>query len=328
MLPVVAGALLLLLAVGAAYEQVSRYRANRRPIPGRLVEMDGYRLHVTDRGTGGPTVVVLHGAGESSYSWVHVSRAVAAFTRVLTYDRPGLGSSDPGPALDASRSVAELHALLTKAQLPAPYVLVGHSLGGILARLFAMRYPEEVAGMVMVDSTHEFLKDDRPFRQSFAAMAALLRGFRFLSLFGIPRFLGQAFGFFPMYPERRFYATQITPAEYRDWAAAAQRNLAGQSGLQELMASLPVVEEASRQMNDGAEEPPFGGMPLAVLTNPGFGEAWIAMHRELAGRSANSTHRVCDRKGHNLQMTRPELVVSSIRQVVEAVRRQTPLAEN
>lgn len=317
MLIAIGGLVLVLLAAGFVYEQVARVKAKRRPLPGRLVEMGGYRVHLTDSGKGGPTVVVIHGAGESSFSWVHVAKEVAPFARVATYDRPGLGGSDPGPGPDASRSTAELHTLLAKAGLPGPYVLVGHSLGGVIARLYAIRYPDEVAGMVLVDSTHEFLKDDRSFRQSFAVIGLLLRLFRFCSAFGLPRFLGKVFGFFPMYPERRFFAQQVTRDEYRDWTGAVCRNLNGDGGLREFAAAMPILEEASRHMRGGTGEPQFGNMPLVVLTNPGHGEAWVEMQRELASRSANSIHRVCDRPGHNLQMLRPELVVEGIHYVVE-----------
>ncbi|MDF2627536.1 MAG: alpha/beta hydrolase [Symbiobacteriaceae bacterium] len=320
MLIVSGGLMLALLTAGFVYEQVARLKAKRRPLPGRLVEMGGHRIHLTDSGAGGPTVVVIHGAGESCFSWVHVAREVASFARVVTYDRPGLGGSDPGPGPDATRSPAELHMLLAKAGLPGPYVLVGHSLGGVIARLYAIRYPDEVAGMVLVDSTHEFLKDDRSFRQSFAVIGLLLRVFRFCSAFGLPRFLGEVFGFFPMYPERRFFAQQVTRDEYRDWTGAVCRNLNGEAGLREFAAAMPILEEASRQMQSGAGGPQFGDMPLVVLTNPGNGEGWIEMQRELASRSANSIHRVSDRPGHNLQMVRPELVVEGIGHVVEQVR--------
>lgn len=316
MLIVIGEWVLVLLAAGFVYEQFARWQAGRRPLPGRLVEMGGYRLHLTDSGNGAPTVVVLHGAGESSFSWVHVAREVARFARVVTYDRPGLGRSDPGPGPDASRSIAELHTLLAKAGLPGPYVLVGHSLGGVIARLYATRYPDEVAGMVLVDSTHEFLKDDRSFRQSFAVIGAMLKVFRFFSAFGLPRLLGEVFGFFPMYPESRFFVQQVTRNDYHDWAGAVCRNLRGEAGLREFAAAMPILEEASRQMQSGADGPQFGNMPLVVLTNPGNGEGWIEMQRELAGRSANSIHLVSDRPGHNLQMPRPELVVEGIGQVV------------
>lgn len=314
------GVLVSLLAIGFTYERVSLSRAERRSIPGVLLDVGGHRIHVTDRGNGGPAVVILHGAGDSSYSWLHVAREIAHFTRVVTYDRPGVGSSDPGPGPDTARSVEELHVLLEKAGVPGPYVLVGHSLGGLIARLFASRYPNDVAGMVMADSSHELLKDDPKFRQGMTALVAMLKVFQFLSTFGLPRFLGDAFGFFPMYPERSFYRKQISADEYRGWTASAHRAVTGHGGLQELSAALPMLEATSRQTLDGADGPRYGDMPIVVLTNPGYGEAWMDMHRELARRSSNSIHRISDRKGHNIQMPRPELVIDGVRNVVEQVR--------
>lgn len=153
---IILGVLTALLVIGFIYERVSRARAGRRPIPGKLMTVGGHKIHVTDLGNDGPTVVILHGAGESSYSWIHVGREISRFARVIAYDRPGLGSSDPGPAPSADRTVDELHLLLEKVGVPGPYVLVGHSLGGVIARLYASRYPNDVAGMVMADSSHEF----------------------------------------------------------------------------------------------------------------------------------------------------------------------------
>jgi hypothetical protein len=174
--------------------------------------------------------------------------------------------------------------------------------------------------MVMVDSSHEFLKDDPKFRRGFAVTVTMLKVFRILSAFGLPRFLGEVFGFYPMYPERSFYAKQISREEYRDWTAVVHRVLAGHGGLQELSAALPMLEEASSLMVDGADGSQFGDMPLVVLTNPGYGAEWIDMHRELARRSTNGIHQISDRKGHNIQVPRPELVIDGVRNVVEHVR--------
>lgn len=320
MLSAIVGVLAGLLLLGFVSEQVSRRRERRYPLPGRLVDVGGFRLHVTDNGQGGPPVVVIHGAGETSFSWTHVRKEVARFTRVLTYDRPGLGASDPGPALGAVQSVDGLHTLLRCVGLPGPYVLVGHSLGGLIARLYAIRYPEQVAGMVLVDSTHEFLKDDAKFRKGFAAIGLMLRILRATSPFGLPRFLGDVLGIIPMYPERPFYAKQLSPEEYRQWRAIVYRNCAGKAGTDEFRAVFPMLEEAVRQMQDGREGPQFGDMPLAVLTNPGFGDEWAAMHRELASRSARSIHIISDRPGHSLQMPQPDLVINAIRHVVDQVR--------
>jgi pimeloyl-ACP methyl ester carboxylesterase len=316
---ILAGIAVLLMA-GLLYEQAARHRERTLPLPGRLIDVGGYRLHVTDSGQGsGPTVVVLHGAGDCSCSWFPVRKAVARFARVVTYDRPGLGASDSGPAPDPSRTLDELQTLLERAGVPGPYVLVGHSLGGIFARLYAIRHPEQVAGMVMVDSSHEELLHDKQFRQGFAALGIALKLFKFLSPVGLPRFLGEALGVVPQYPELKYYRPQLSSDEYRQFAAVAYRNLTRDGGFLEFGATWAILEEAARLWQRGGAEPQFGDLPMAVLTNPGFGEDWIAKHRELAARSSGSFHLISDRAGHSIQMARPELVVEAIQRVLAQV---------
>ena len=120
---------------------------------------DGRRLHVSCSGMnfeGSPTVVLESGAGNDSSVWNRVLPEVAKFTRVCSYDRAGLGSSDPVPVLRTIVALTEdLHSLLVNAKVTGPYILVGHSLGGILVRLYASYYPAEVVGMILVDSAHE-----------------------------------------------------------------------------------------------------------------------------------------------------------------------------
>jgi len=124
------------------------------------VDIGGYRLRIHCVGSGSPTVVLDSGLGDDYSVWSHVQPDVASLTRVCAYTRAGLGSghaaSDPGPLPRTSgRMASELHTLLANSCLPGPYVLTGHSLGGFNVRLFAARYPEEVAGIVLVDAAHE-----------------------------------------------------------------------------------------------------------------------------------------------------------------------------
>lgn len=319
---VVVGVLLGLLALGFIYEQRARRREQGYALPGRLVDVGGYRLHVTERGQGEPTVVIVTGAGDSSYSWTAVQNQLATFARVVVYDRAGLGSSDLGPAPDPVRTLTELEQILTKSGVPAPYILVGHSLGGLIARMYVARYPDQVAGMVFVDSTHEFLVDDRKFKQGFAFLGLMLRIMKVLSPIGLPRFLGEVLKVMPMYPERSAYAGQLSPAEYRLWAASVYRNTAREGGIKEFGAVDAILQTAAAQRKPDSEQPQFGDLPIAVLTNPGFGEQWGEMHRELAGRSRNSIHRISDRKGHNLHLLRPDLVIDAVRHVVGEVERR------
>src|SRR2546430_2450553 len=124
--------------------------------PGRLVDVGGHRLHINCTGRGVPTVVMEAGAGDFSFDWSLVQSKVTRFTRVCSYDRAGYAWSDPGPTPRTMQQiVAELHTGLRKVGVKAPYLFVGQSLGGLIARVYANQYPTEVAGMVLIDSSHE-----------------------------------------------------------------------------------------------------------------------------------------------------------------------------
>src|SRR5690349_17168655 len=147
--------LLGLLLVGYIYEPMAEAADAKIYLPpGQLVDVDGHRLHINCMGTGSPTVVIEAGLGDWSTSWAgYVQPEVAKTTRVCTYDRAGLGWSDASSLpSDAAQFAKELHTLLQNANVPGPYVMVGHSLGGLIVRIFAHDYASEVAGVVLVDS--------------------------------------------------------------------------------------------------------------------------------------------------------------------------------
>src|SRR4051794_15978399 len=122
-------------------------------MPGKLVDVGGYRLHLSCTGTGGPTVVLLNGAGQTSPQWARVVPAVAQTTRVCAYDRAGQGWSDDSPQpADSTHAADDLHHLLAAAGEPGPYVLAGHSSGGVHALTYAAMYPQDLAGVVLLDS--------------------------------------------------------------------------------------------------------------------------------------------------------------------------------
>lgn len=123
---------------------------------GKMVDVGGYRLHINSTGTDGPTVVLDAGIGCHSLEWALVQPEIAKFTKVCSYDRAGYGWSDESPLERTSANIAvELHTLLHNAGIPGPYILVGHSFGGANIRLYASKYPDEVLGIVLVDSAHE-----------------------------------------------------------------------------------------------------------------------------------------------------------------------------
>jgi pimeloyl-ACP methyl ester carboxylesterase len=149
-------ALLALAVAGAIYQAIATERAERAyPPPGVMVDVGAYSLHINCVGQGSPTVVLDAGLGDMSASWVWVQQEVAKTTRVCAYDRAGMGCSEMGPEpRDAEQISSELHALLERTNIgQGPYVLVGHSFGGLYTRTYAARYPDEVAGVALVDSS-------------------------------------------------------------------------------------------------------------------------------------------------------------------------------
>ncbi len=140
--------------VGYIYEPiVEAAEVKAYPPPGQMVDVGGYHLHINCTGDGSPTVVIESGWGDMSASWGWVQPEVAKTTRVCTYDRAGMGWSEASPQPRTAREYAkELHTLLAKANEPGPYVLVGHSMGGFTVLVYAHDYPDEVSGLVLVDS--------------------------------------------------------------------------------------------------------------------------------------------------------------------------------
>lgn len=148
--------LVALAVVGAIYQAFGTQIYRRiYPPPGELVDVGGHSLHINCVGEGSPTVILESGSGATSVDWANIQPEVADSTRVCAYDRAGSGWSEPGPGPGDPQQIArELHTLLGNARIDGPYVLVGHSFGGLYIRMYADLYPNEVEGMVLVDSSH------------------------------------------------------------------------------------------------------------------------------------------------------------------------------
>jgi pimeloyl-ACP methyl ester carboxylesterase len=154
----------ILMLSGAAYQFIStKNDENAFPPPGKLIDVGGYRLHINCSGEGGPTVVFDAGMGCNSLDWALVQPEVAKFARVCIYDRAGNGWSDESPLERTSQNIVdELHTLLKNSGEKGPYILVGYSFGGPNVRLYASKYPNDVAGVVLVDSSHEDQLQEMP----------------------------------------------------------------------------------------------------------------------------------------------------------------------
>lgn len=309
--------LLSLLTLGG---EVAAQAPEPPPPPGRLVEVDGRRLHLHCVGDGGPTVVFDTGAGAWSIHARPVQERVAreGDLRACAYDRAGLGWSEPAEGPRTSRRMAtELHAVLERAGVEPPYVLVGHSLGGYNVRLVAEAHPDEVAGIVLAESAHEEQWERLP-EAARALVPAAAAGYR--------RTAGAARAG-ALSPESLSPCALESPEACRARAAEMLEAVTWETMAAEMEGAF---ESASETAGTGS----LGDLPLVVVTARhsfaafvGTGiplaeadEAWMAMQRELAGLSSRSTHVVSEEGDHRILRTDPDAVVTAILEVVDRVR--------
>src|SRR5215207_8019720 len=316
--------LLALAVAGAIYQAVATELAERAyPPPGEMVDVGGYRLHINCAGRGGPTVVLDAGSGGFSAQWVRVQREASGTTRVCAYDRAGMGWSEMGPdPRDAKQITGELHTLLSEAGIEGPYVLVGHSFGGMYMQTYAARYPDEVAGVALVDtSTDPDQFSQRPEaqdsneaqKQGLAVVSKLVRfGVSLPARLGIVRLLSKldpASAELP--PQQRAQIDALTPST-RQFTTS----------ILELLAPTQTLRLGS----PGS----LGNKPLAVVTAPKQAEpGWLKKQDKLATLSSNSIHRVVKGATHtSLLYDRSDSQATSaaIVEVVSAVRNDRPLA--
>jgi pimeloyl-ACP methyl ester carboxylesterase len=268
--------LLALAVAGAIYQAIATELAERAyPPPGEMVDVGGYSLHIHCVGQGNPTVVLDAGLGDFSAQWVRVQREVSDTTRVCAYDRAGMGWSEMGPEpRDAKQITGELHTLLSKAGIDGPYVLVGHSFGGLYMQTYAARYPDEVAGVALVDSSTELdqfsqrpeARDSyEPQEQSLALVPRLAQfGVSLLARLGVVRLLSNLDPASPELPQQQ--RAQI------DALSPSTRGVSTYAG--EFLAPT----QTRRLGSPGS----LGNKPLAVVTAGKSEPSWLELQDELA----------------------------------------------
>jgi pimeloyl-ACP methyl ester carboxylesterase len=283
---------------GAAYQWLAtRKDLAATPPPGRFVDIGGYRLHLWCTGDGAPAVILDTGLGGSSAGWGFVQPGVARFTRVCSYDRAGMGYSDPGPSPRTARRIAsELAELLVRGGVAGPVVLVGASIAGFDIRVFATDHPERAAGLVLVDASHEDDAHEVPRMARFVPL---------LSTLGVFRLLGVSFG---------LPVESLAPA-VRQFARATNFRAAGyQAAADEIIhirESASEVRSSRRTLT----------IPVLVITGArGADEHWRRLQRDQASLSDRGCLIVAQQSGHVVATDQPEVVVDAIRTVVETAR--------
>src|SRR6266516_5483757 len=305
---------LVVAAVGGSYETIQeQVDRSTTAMPGHLVDVGGRRLYVHCTGTGIQTVVLVSGLAETSVYWGGwIAPAVAQNTTVCAYDRAGQGWSDPPASPQDGVAVAtDLHTLLDHSPIPGPYVLVGHSTGGAYARIFAARYPDQVAGMVMLDSQPNEVFTGVPGFPSFYNMirpASAL--FPSLARLGVFRLINQ-------------FSPDILPARTRDEERAVTSTASLNRIQRDEFAELPTT------LKEAAALTTIGDRPLIVITAAKGAQAgWLPLQDKLAGLSTNSAHRVLpdtDHPGVIDDRIGAAQASQAIVDVVASVRNGTPL---
>ncbi|WP_158581694.1 alpha/beta hydrolase [Actinomadura spongiicola] len=325
--------------VASATFQVLSERADRRrfPPPGRIVEVNGRRVHVWTEGEGSPTVVIVPGMSSPGIHWVHVQRALVPDHHVVLYDRAGVGWSQAAPWWEwrsPSRIADELHDTLTTAGEGGPFLFVGHSLGGEVVRLYANRHPDQVAGMVLVDAPSEnndWLVEEfgwwryGPVRwwKDVARRLLTPRGLvRLRTRSGVDTSLHDK--------ARRKVPPDLVETEMFTALTSGMRRA---DVMERVVLSTEVLRRERRH---------FGGMPLVVISasaspssdsyacNPCWdatvsefarrrAQVWARIQADLASLSYSSKLIVAERAGHNVQWDEPELIVDAVTDMCAAL---------
>jgi len=303
-----------LATVGGGIHTVTQSvdQASVDSLPGQLIDVGDHRLYLSCNGTGEPTVILEPGLGGTSAAWGWIEPTVAAHTRVCVYDRAGRGHSDPSPdPQDGDQIATDLHTLLDRAGVTGPLVMVGHSLGGLYVLDYAARYPQQVAGIVLLDTTPPTAFTSLPDYPAIYDMLTTMTGlFPGLARLGVTQLInGVSAAELPAQAESQVRADSSTAGQAR-----SQRDE---------LALVPTMMAQARAVTD------LGELPLYVLTAPEDTQTnWLTPQTELAALSDNSIHLIVAGASHqSLLNDQADAAVTgqAITQVIDAARTGTPL---
>jgi pimeloyl-ACP methyl ester carboxylesterase len=308
--------LIFALAITGMIYQTAATESDQRkyPPPGELVNVDGYKMHIYCMGGGSPTIILDHVAGGSSVDWALIQPKLAEHTRVCAYDRAGFGWSDDNPTpRTMEEQVHELHELLQGANEQGPYILVGHSYGARVSRVYAAKYPDEVSGMVLMDAG--ILSDDPRYPAELHSQAEsndkMIRAARWLAPFGVVRLTQPLMGLstFDLPEEARLSSVSFSTSPRFFQSLIAQGE------------SMPTVLQEEHEVTS------LGNIPLLVLTatepDDAVRKVWSQANIEMATLSTNGSYQIVNGATHmSLAYRRNDAQVCTdgILEVLEAAR--------
>ena len=316
-------ALIVILAVvGYVYEHyASAQDMKRYPPPGQLMQVENHELHLYCTGNGSPTVILEAAAQSSSLDWALVQPSITQLTRVCSYDRAGFGWSELGSQPRTAQQAAfELHSLLNEAGEQGPYILVGASYGGHIVRIFAHDYPEQVSGVILVDTRPEKLYSIPAIQQQGRSALGLLRVAAFLGEFGLLR------PFIATMPDKMMpsAALPIYQSHPGSLEIVFQHKF-----IYAMYAEAQAMETSDAQV---AAIGSMGNTPLIVIRhgNPmsmfsslppqeagEMEQKWQAFQEEIASQSSVGRIIVAEASGHIIQLEQPAIIVEAVQQLLE-----------
>ena len=327
--------LVMLLAAAAAIYQRTGTLADRRNFPplGRIVDIGGQSLHLVESGEGCPAVIFESGIAATCLNWTATLREVGRFTRACAYDRAGLGWSGPAATPRVpSNLVDELHALLAAARIPPPYVLAAHSFGGLLARAYTAKFPDEIAGLVLIDplAATDWLHPGDDQSRMLRRGVRLSRRGAWLARLGIVRFsLAVLTGGGRRIPKlvarltsgrgesvltRLVGEVQKMPPAVWPMVQAHWCQPKCFLGMAQYLEALPA------SASEAAALPDLSGIPLSILSAGDSTLEQLAEREALARRSSRGKHFQIPGSGHWIHLDQPGAVVQAIREMVESLR--------
>ena len=278
--------------------------------PGKLVEVNGRNMHINCVGNKSPTIILDSGTGGFSLEWKDIQHSLSQYVRVCAYDRAGYGWSDMGPLPRTTKRIThELHTLLQNAGIHGPYIMVGHSFGGFTAQYFARYFDSEIAGIVLVDSSHE----EQVYRLPENGKDVVRRS---------------------LHQDRSKMVTMSVLHEHfpKEEAAVAQQLMTRWTALLTWREEMANYALSSRELRD-VHYKPLPEIPLVVLTRgkrvwpeteygDAMEEAWMELQDELSYLNDLSTHIIAENSGHSIHLDEPELVVDAIHDVLDFVEKE------